>query len=281
MCESDDGDGPQTVTRDSLLADLRALGVERGDDLIVHSSLSSLGWVEGGAETVVDALVAAVDTGTVVVPTFTFGTTDAEGAPFDPDSSPSHTGAVTEALRTRPDSVRSHHPTHAVGALGADACEIAADHALEASLGADSPLHRVCRRGGRVLLLGVDHTSNSALHVAESLADLPFKRGTRRVWTAADGDPREVDVARVGCSQGFGRFGVAADALGLPVRGEVGAATAQLLEGRELLELAGALLAADPGVLLCDDTGCWWCPEARAVLSDHDPRYRNGGTAET
>jgi len=270
--ENADGSHGPTVARERIEADLRALGVERGDDLVVHSSLSSLGWVEGGPDAVVDALRTVVGTGTVAVPTFTFG--EPEGEPFDPADTPSRTGAVTETLRTRPGACRSHHPSHAVAALGPDAADVVADHPLDASLGPESPIGQVCRRGGRVLLLGVGHTANSSLHVAEALADLPFKGDTRTAWIAADGEPRRVEVSCVGCSRGFGRFGGAAAVADLPARGTVGAAEARLFDGPPMLELARALLAADPGVLLCDEPDCWWCPEARDVLADHDPRYR-------
>lgn len=256
------------VTRDRLRADLRRLGLAPGDAAVVHSSLSSLGWVEGGADAVIDALLDAVgEEGTLLVPTFTSGATDTE--PFVRVRTPSRTGAVTEAVRRRPASARSRHPTHSVTALGRDAADLVVDHSYAESLGVDSPLHRAVERGAKILLLGVDHTSNSAVHVAEKQVGLPFKGRPKSVLTHEEGnDVARVQVSRVGCSQGFGVVGEAADREGLVARGRVGEADAQLLPGAALLALVRDLLADDPGALLCDDSDCWWCPEARATLAD-------------
>src|SRR5947208_1183238 len=90
--------GKSLVTRRDLVLAIRSLGVELGELLQVHSSLSRLGYVEGGAETVVDALLEVVGpTGTVMVPTFNHGKADI----YDPAETPSTNGAVTEAFRKR------------------------------------------------------------------------------------------------------------------------------------------------------------------------------------
>src|SRR6478672_9626519 len=113
-----DSDGKARVTRADLVEGLRALGLRLGALVQVHSSLSRLGFVEGGAETVVDALLEAVGlAGTVMVPTFNHGKADI----YDPRTTPSISGAVTEALRKRPGAHRSIHPTHPYAAIGPDA----------------------------------------------------------------------------------------------------------------------------------------------------------------
>ena len=96
------------IDRGTIVAGLREVGVGEGDLLQVHSSLSSFGYVEGGAKCVVDALLEAVGpSGTVMVPTFNHGRADI----FDVATTPSVNGAVTEALRERPEARRSVHPT--------------------------------------------------------------------------------------------------------------------------------------------------------------------------
>ncbi|MFP8890209.1 aminoglycoside N(3)-acetyltransferase [Natrialbaceae archaeon A-CW2] len=259
-----------TVTGDDLVADLRALGLQSGDELVVHSSLSSLGWVDGGADTVVDALKTVVGVeGTVVVPTFTPFVVREE--PFDREGTPSQTGAVTETLRTRPNSIRSDHPTHSVAALGPAAEALTAGHELDQSLGRDSPLHRLAQRGGKVLLLGIGHERNSTLHVAEALAELPYKTGTNEVLVRKEsGDIGTVHASKVGCGKGFPVLEAVADEAGILTRGRVGQAPAQVGEGAALLEVALDVLDSDPGFLLCDEPGCWWCPEAREALSAVD-----------
>ncbi|MCU4751215.1 AAC(3) family N-acetyltransferase [Halobacteria archaeon AArc-curdl1] len=265
MTDDDTVPAKSTVTGDDLVRDLRALGFQTGDEFVVHSSLSSLGWVDGGADTVVDALRAVVgNEGTVVVPTFTPFIVREE--PFDREGTPSKTGAVTEALRTRPNSIRSDHPTHSVAALGPAARELTAGHELDRSLGRDSPLHRLAQRGGKVLLLGIGHERNSTLHVAEVLAKLPYKTGTNEVLVQS-GDVRTVHAAKVGCGKGFPALEPVADEAGILTRGRIGHARAQTGEGAALLEVALEVLDSDPGFLLCENPDCWWCPEAREALS--------------
>lgn len=266
MSDSDPTPDADGLGRDELVADLRRLGLESGDDVVVHASLSSLGWVDGGAETVVDALSDAVGTGgTVVVPTFTPSVVREE--PFDPDETRSRTGAISEALRTRDDARRSDHPTHSVAALGPAADELTDEHALESSLGPHSPLHRLAERGGKVLLIGVGHERNSTVHVAEALADLPYKTGTNDVLVRNDdGEIERVETATVGCGKGFPTVEPIADVAGVLTHGQVGAADAQLMRGDRIVSVARSALETDPGILLCDQPDCWWCPDARRTL---------------
>ena len=110
---------PTGWTIDDLLADLRTSGIRPGDLLVVHSSLKSLGYVAGGAEAVVEALVRAVGpAGTVLFPALTF-----EGSltrflrehdMIDLRRRPSHNGAIPRAAGQRRDARRSVHPTHTV-----------------------------------------------------------------------------------------------------------------------------------------------------------------------
>ena len=199
-------------TRASLAADLRALGVQAGDVLMVHVSLSSLGWVAGGPVAVIQALQDTVTpAGTIVMPTFTLHLTDpaewrrfavpqdwwatirAEMPAFDPALTPSRgVGRTAELLRTWPDARRSNHPHSSFAAWGRHAEFITADHPLTFSLGEGSPLARVYDLNGRVLLLGTEN--NTSLHLAEvragKQATVPFSGpilvdGERR-WVTFD-----------------------------------------------------------------------------------------------
>ncbi len=100
--------------------------------MMYRSRYKSLGGVLGGPRTVVDALLEVVGPqGTLVVPTFTHsGTTH-----FDPRSSPSLNGAITEAARAHPCAVRSWHPTHAVTVIGPSAAELVRDDLERGALG--------------------------------------------------------------------------------------------------------------------------------------------------
>src|SRR5919201_6383296 len=103
------------LSREAIVSDLRALRLEAGALVLVHSSLSSLGWVESGAQTVIDALLEAVSPdGTVLVPTLTGTIQDGPEHPpiFDPRATPCWTGIIPETFRRLPSTRRSSHPTH-------------------------------------------------------------------------------------------------------------------------------------------------------------------------
>jgi aminoglycoside 3-N-acetyltransferase len=177
----DDHDGKVRVTRADIVAGVRALGLPEGALVQVHSSLSQLGCVEGGAEAVVDALLEAVGPGgTVMVPTFNHGKADI----YDPHTTPSISGAVTEALRRRPDARRSIHPTHPYAAIGPDAEQLVEGHLEVETFDPMSPLGKLAAGGGFVLLLGVGMRANTAAHIGEAMAHvhcIGFNQFPRRV----------------------------------------------------------------------------------------------------
>jgi aminoglycoside 3-N-acetyltransferase len=121
------------VTKQQIVKDLRSLGIQEGSVIFVHSSLKSIGFVEGGAETVIDALMEAVGPeGTLTMPCLSVSgsmvKTLERGSVFDPKITPSTVGAITEAFRKRQDVCRSIHPTHSVCAWGAKAGWITSGH---------------------------------------------------------------------------------------------------------------------------------------------------------
>lgn len=155
------------VTRADIIASLESMGLKAGDRVMVHSSLSSIGHVDGGAPTVVEAFLDVLGpTGTLMVPTFTHSACQY----FDPLVTPSLNGAITEAARAFPGALRSLHPTHAATALGPDAEELMRDDLDRGALGRDCALDRLIKKGGYIFLLGVDQKSNSSIHIGEDYA---------------------------------------------------------------------------------------------------------------
>lgn len=176
---------PATV--ESLANEFAAIGVVHGAVLLVHASLSSLGWVCGGPIAVIEALKTAVGpSGTIVMPTHSGDLSepslwrnppvpsrwwsiirDAMPA-FDPEITPTRAmGAIAECFRTQPGVLRSNHPQVSFSAYGPRSSEITSDHQLDDALGDNSPLGRLHELQSSVLLLGVGHDRNTSLHLSE------------------------------------------------------------------------------------------------------------------
>src|SRR4051812_24587594 len=137
------------VTFDQIVDDIRAMGVQAGDLLLVHSSLKSIGNVIGGAQTAARALIEVVSPGgTVFVPSFNFGQ-----FPWDPKTTGTVTGAITEAFWRLPGVQRSQHCTHSVAAIGPMTDQVLAGHEKAQPFGVDSPLGKLWRLNAWVLLL--------------------------------------------------------------------------------------------------------------------------------
>jgi aminoglycoside 3-N-acetyltransferase len=259
---------PEPVTVSSLAEDLRALGVERGATVLVHASLSALGWVCGGAPAVVDALREVVgEGGTVVMPTHSpgnrdptdmgnppapeswYGTIREEMPPYRPAVTPTRgMGAVAECFRSYPDAHRSDHPQHSFAAWGADAGFVTRDHSLAYSLGEGSPLARVYDLDGDVLFLGTSHATNTSLHLAEYRSDLAFDATTEAGAVLVDGAREWVEWEDIAIDDGdFPACGEAferehPDAF---ETGTVGVGDARLLPQPELVDFAAGWFEAN------------------------------------
>ena len=169
-----------TVTQYDIEHGLRDLGLREGDCVLMHSSLSSFGYVEGGADAVIDALLGVIgDTGTAMVPnipvTWRSGETHedylAREPVFDVRTTPSGVGKITEVFRRRPDARRSLSACHSVAAIGARRDWILAGHEdCSGSTGPGTPYWKNCQIGGKVLLIGVTQSRNTTIHTIEETA---------------------------------------------------------------------------------------------------------------
>ncbi|MDP7250489.1 MAG: AAC(3) family N-acetyltransferase [Planctomycetota bacterium] len=169
------------LDHDRLLQDLQSLGVETGDTLFIHSSFKSLGKVEGGAGTVVQALESVVGgSGTVLMPSFNLVENDLRVSTWDLDTTPSTVGWLTEFFRQMEGTVRSDHYSHSVAARGHRAEWFTGDHRAQEGMispwdqlpwgctyGGESPMLKAYSEGGKILMLGVDYKSSTYMHVVE------------------------------------------------------------------------------------------------------------------
>ncbi|EWY41278.1 aminoglycoside N(3')-acetyltransferase [Skermanella stibiiresistens SB22] len=170
------GEGRRPIRLAELEGDLAAAGLPDGAVVFVHSSLSKLGFVEGGAATVLAALESAVVArgGTLAMPAFTMTGSMYEtlrsGPRFDARMTPTGMGKIAETLRQDPRARRSIHPTHSVVALGPRADWLVADHHHSPfAFDADSPLGRVLEADGWLMGLGTDLGPVTFYHVLEDL----------------------------------------------------------------------------------------------------------------
>jgi len=157
---------------------LNRLGVKKGSTILVHSSLKSFGWVKGGAETVIRGLLLAVGAvGNVMVPTLTGSSRLNRNNPpfFNVKTTPCWTGRIPETFRKLPQAKRSLHPTHSVSCIGADTHALLdRHHVCPTPCGKRSPYFRLAKKGGLVVLFGVDFESVTLFHTIEELARLPY-----------------------------------------------------------------------------------------------------------
>ncbi|HEY3268771.1 MAG TPA: AAC(3) family N-acetyltransferase [Armatimonadota bacterium] len=251
---------PSTITKDRLVSDLRALGIREGDSVLTHSSLSRIGHVEGGAETVVAALVEAVGpSGTALFPAHTGHPDISPANPpvFDVRTSPVlGLGIIPETARRFPGAVRSLQPTHSVTAIGARAVWFTEGHErCFTSCGEGSPYARLCEANGKILLLGCDHESNTSIHMVEELADVPYHmlpgEGIMRI-TDADGIEHRIPgrFHRWGIPRDFMRLDPEMTSAGIQTIGHIGQAESRLVDARRMRDFLLDWLAKDPNVLL-------------------------------
>lgn len=161
-------------TKNDLINHLHEMTIEPSDTIMMHSSMKAIGDVEGGANTVLDALSEYLAEGLLVLPQHTFNTIDADNPKFYVAETQPHIGILTELFFERPEVKRSLHPTHSVGAIGADAEEFVAGHehfATPAPKG--SPYWKLLERKAKILLVGVDLIRNTYIHGIEEWVDIP------------------------------------------------------------------------------------------------------------
>ncbi|RFB09676.1 aminoglycoside N(3)-acetyltransferase [Bacillus sp. HNG] len=161
-------------TKQDLLDHLRKLNIDVNGTLLVHSSMKSIGQVEGGADTVLDALSEYMKNGLLVFPTHTWSYINAENPRFYVDESPSCVGLLTELFRKRPGVVRSWHPTHSVAALGKGAREfVEGNEKFDTPCARESSWGKLLDKKASILLIGVDLRRCTYIHGVEEWLDIP------------------------------------------------------------------------------------------------------------
>jgi aminoglycoside 3-N-acetyltransferase len=260
-----DGRSAAALGPGDVAEQLRAVGVRQGGVLLVHTSFRAIGPVTSGPLGLIAALrMAIAPGGTLVMPTMTSGE-----SVFDRQSTPTVAMGITAELFWRqPGVLRSTHPGASFAAEGPLAETVCRDQPLAPPHGPDSPVGRVHELAGQVLLLGVTHSENTTLHLAEVIARVPYSV-THPCVVKVDGVVRTLMIPETDhcCT----RFRLADDWLrerALQSEGQVGSAHARLCASRDMVGVAVEHLRRDPLVFLCArDAGCAQCDVARASIS--------------
>jgi aminoglycoside 3-N-acetyltransferase len=264
------------IPKDRIVRDLRKIGIKEGDHICAHSSLKSIGFVKGGPDTVIDALLEVVGpNGTIMMPSFTpiFWLKKLKSSKsdyiFDYRSTPTWIGLVPEILRKRQNSIRSRHPTNSVVAIGKYAKYLTDGH--DENSRAFAPFSRLAKINGKILGIGAEHNCLSIGHEAQSLAGLldvvPIRAGVK--FRDDDGNVKlfiRKDVA--GCD--FPDLIYIFREMGLVTDGRIGLAKSILLPAKELLEVLIQILNDNPYLNLCNRVSCLWCREFERRLNIYD-----------
>lgn len=258
------------ITYRDLVRALRELSLEKNRPVLVHSSLSSLGWVHGGAEIVVGAMLEMFNT--VIAPTFTYKTmiVPEKGPPdnavvygahrdrnkmaefFGPELPADRLmGIISETLRRHPDALRSGHPI--LSFCGINARDYLSIQKVTEPLATIAALYDA---DAWVLLVGVDHRSNTSIHLGERMAG-------RKMFVRWALMPDMIVTCPnfPSCSEGFNPIAALIDPFTRNVM--IGNALVQAIAMRDLIDATRQLLQADPLALLCQRTDCLSCNTIR------------------
>ncbi|RIO69640.1 MULTISPECIES: aminoglycoside N(3)-acetyltransferase [Staphylococcus] len=254
---------PTPNTQSSLEKEMIRLGMTEGMTIIVHSSLSSLGWVSGGSNSVVNALINVIgSTGNIIMPTHSVDVSNPDGwyAPsvppkwlpiikeslpaFDPKTTPTfNMGAIVNNFLLHEGVRRSYHPTYSFACWGKDKDFILNSHPLNYGMGVDSPLDKIYKLDGYVLLLGTDYSSNSSMHLGEELSNSikvvtnssPILKDDKRIWKTF----KEVDYD----SDKFNEIGNAFEKnKGKVKTNYIGNAQCKLMKQREIVDFTSTYI---------------------------------------
>ncbi|MBE5845075.1 MAG: AAC(3) family N-acetyltransferase [Butyrivibrio sp.] len=248
------------ITKNDVMSALSAVGLKKGQTVMVHTSLSSIGYVCGGAQTIIEALIETVGPeGTIMMPTQSWKNLDPEDGvhwtvpeeywqvirdnwpAYDKNITPTNTmGAVAEMFRSWPGVIRSDHPARSVAAWGKHAQYLTSDHDLSNIFGAGSPIGKLYELNGAVLLIGVDYDKNTSIHLADVRAEYPSKHNCiehsaiiedgKRVW-------KEYETLFVD-GEDFVTIGEAFERSGVVNKARLGDATLRLMSQKALVDFS-------------------------------------------
>ncbi len=254
------GGETKMYTKQSLKEDLKGMGVLHTDAIMIHSSMKSIGAVEGGADTVIDALMEYFSEGLLMTPAHTWAQMSETYSVFDPATESACVGIIPNLFLKREGVVRSLHPTHSIAAFGKGASTY-----IEGEENCITP----CTPGGcwdrlrevnaKILLLGVTHIRNTFIHSVEEVYNVPERltvRPTTFQIKMPDGKLKEVKMHRhynphtAHISEAYDKLEQAFYDRGVARKVRFGDAECILCEAKGLFEVTGEILRKEINCLI-------------------------------
>lgn len=252
-------------TKDALIKDIKASGLNPKGTVLIHSSMKAIGQVEGGADTVLDALADYMSEGLLLFPAHSWHENNLKDNIYDVRTEPSCVGLLTNLFKDRPGVVRSMHPSHSVAALGTRAAEyVDKDRQIIENQGFITPCPRYGCFGSlydekaQLLFLGAPLTTNTFIHSIEEWLEIPDRlKATPRQITLVDGQGNQSFVALTGHYNSYGDVSKNYDKMEGPLldRGiaklcQIGDAKCYLIDVVAMADLIVSYLKIDPDLFV-------------------------------
>jgi aminoglycoside 3-N-acetyltransferase len=237
--------------KDKIINDLKNLGIKPADTLLVHSSLKSMGGVEGGPVTVIEALIDAVSEGTLLLPALSYENVGmhSDKPRYLTDYTPSNVGIIPETFRKYPGVIRSMHPTHSVCAIGKDAVRLTENHYLDRTpVGEHSPFRLLVKYKGKILMLGCGLAPNTFMHGVEEAVGTPYVLSDKKICyeiVYADGSADKIFHTPHDFKDTTQRYERLENLMDMQ-KGKVLSADAYVMDACVLWETASAMMKKDP-----------------------------------
>lgn len=264
------------LTRQDLINDLSKMKICKGDLLLVKVSIRSIGEIEGGAITLVDALLDVVgNQGTIVTASFV----NTYPLPIDlneedkivSQNTPSYAGALANAMVKHPKAFRSTHPVQKFVAIGRDAERLMSSH-TEASY-AYAVVEEMTKIGARNLKIGEKVIGVGTTHVV--IKDLGCEKNIPNIGVLYYDQSGAIKQFKVdwagGCGNGFPKFiPLYKENKAVISEGYVGSAECLYTSMLGTYKVEYEKLKSDPNFFFCDDTTCGSC---RLRWAHSDKKY--------
>jgi aminoglycoside 3-N-acetyltransferase len=180
------------LTSKDIHSFLERIGIKRDDTVLVHTSMRSLGEVEGGCDGLIDAFTSYLTDGLFLVPTHTWSNVGKNQPIYDVRSTVPCIGALPTVAAFRKDGVRSLHPTHSVSAFGKRAADFVSGEELAATPCPQGGVwQRLYDEKAKILLLGVGLNRNTYIHAIDEMIDLPDRLSPPIRLTVIDSEGKE------------------------------------------------------------------------------------------